>query len=253
MGQLRDKLARIGKGSSAPIGFGALVSHQAAPALLLIAELGKSDAALAARATAAGADAVLVTGQATIKNADGGKLLWGMRLDAANDTLQNAIGQGCAFLLFSPDTAPAAILREEAIDKVLAVEGEPPDTLLRMVDTLPVDALYHKLTGDTFTVQQAMGCARLARLADKPLLVALVREPSKAEMEALRDAGALGLVLEVKSKEQADRLKDVRQALIQLAPPRKSRETGRRSAVLPSLGLVTEKSAPPPPDEDDEP
>jgi len=167
--------------------------------------------------------------------------------DAEIDGLEEA---GADFFVFpaSSRILASATSEDKKPGRILQVESAMDDSLLRAVNSLPVDAV---LAGDTFTGgamvwHELMIFQHMANtLGAKPLIVNIPANITEPELKALWEAGADGAVIEA-SAVKAGGLKKL-QELIGKLPPRSRRKQGRVDATLPRTSPASA-----PPDEEEE-
>jgi hypothetical protein len=233
--KLVEKLGQASQGSPQPLGFrgaGSTATQKGSPMVLIVA-LAEGDAG-AAPDDKARADAVLLA-KAESQVVDAlGEALWGVSLDKGTDEqLTQLKGMGCDFLVFEPATAPSSLLGEEALGKIVEIEPDMADGMLRAIDKLPIDAVL--LGGDTtLSVHRLMVCQHLANLVHKPLIARVHLDASKEALEELRETGVTGVVVTLSARDRKG-LSRLRQAIDSLPAVRKRRKE-RVEAVLPSLG-----------------
>ena len=158
---------------------------------------------------------------------------------------------GADFQVFSSDATPAGALTGEGRTLVMEVQPELPDSLLRTIDQLPVDAFLVSLDAP-LTVAQLMRLARVRGATSKRLLVHLGALPAKADAEQLRDAGASALIVDA-AGQTADAFRETLSMLRELphkSPRQRDRERSGATVPQPSFGAA--RSAPPPPPDDDD-
>lgn len=231
MSKLLDKLNRVSRGPAQPLGFRTAASRPKSPSMALIAVLSPGDthAATAARKSA---DAVLLKGAECQIVASLGEVPWGATLDEATDPdyIGALKGMGCDFLVFDAAKSPPALLREEAMGKIVEITTSLADGLIRAIEQLPIDAVL--IGGDSkLSVQRLMVCRHLANLVRKPLVVLAPLSMSKEDLEELREVGMAGVVVRVEglAEEELSRLRQTIDAL----PPSSRRRRGRVEALLP--------------------
>ena len=253
MGKLVEKLERAEKGAGQALGFGAAKRESIAPVLLLGA-VAAGNAAQAKAVTASGIDGALLTGIGNAKQAAVGRSVkaFGETLFGVwTDEGQPEEAGGADFQVFSSDATPAGALTGEGRTLVMQVQPELPDSLLRTIDQLPVDAFLVALDAP-LTVAQLMRLARVRGATSKRLLVHLGALPAKADAEQLRDAGASALVVDAAGQTAAafgETLAMLRE-LPQKSPRQRDRERSGATVPQPSFGAA--RSAPPPPPDDDD-
>ena len=238
MSRLAEKMKRTGRVEPAPIGFGAPPERRAAPTLLCLLRLEKDEAKKVAQAAAA-ADAVIITGADAGKLADLLKKLGavpvGLRLeDAKRANVAAAREAGADFVVLDEESAAEAVL-EEKTGLVLTVDREAGDTELRALAGLSLDALEVGPLGEPFTLRRLMGLRRVSLLSQTPLLVDVPAGIEASRLEALREAGVAGVVLDGRS---AHKLRALLAAVLSL-PPRGRRREGRTEALLPSVAAAS--------------
>ena len=253
MGKLTEKLERAEKGAGQPLGFGGAAKRESVAPVLLLGAVAAGYATQAEAVTASGIDGALITGAGSATKAALGKstkalgeTLFGVWTDEG----QAEEAGGVDFQVFSSDETPAGALTGEGRTLIMQVQPELPDSLLRTVDQLPVDAFLVSL--DTpLTVAQLMRLARVRGATSKRLLVHLDALPAKADAEQLRDAGASALVVDA-AGQTADTFRETLAMLREL--PRRSprhRDGERFGATVPQPSFGAARSAPPPDDDDD--
>jgi hypothetical protein len=238
MSKLGDAIRRSQRVEAAPMGFGA--ARQAPKPSLLVLFLGPASSAEAARE--AGADVLLVDGRTQdLKGADAKKArdaagdatlgVWARSpgADAAKDLADN----GVDFLLFDPESTPAAALLQENLGYVLALPEAPEELFLRSLDSLTLDAVFLESVPSPLTVSRQIEIGRIGGLARKPLLAQVTADASKEDLECLR--GVVGVVV-TGGVEVVSRVRDTVVAL----PPRRHRREERPVVSLPRGQAVTE-------------
>jgi hypothetical protein len=238
MSKLADKIRSAGRVASAPIGFGMATERRASPTLLCLLRLDKSQVKSVGDAAAAGADAVIIAGLEAGKLSDALKKLGDVPVgllaeDVQRATVADAREAGADFVLLDEESSGETVL-EENVGFVLRVGAEVGDTELRALAGLPLDALEIAPIGEPFTVRRLMELRRLSLLSQTPLLVEVTPEIGPSRLEALREAGVAGVILDGKS---AGRLSALREAVLSLPARGQRREKGT-DALLPSLTAV---------------
>ncbi len=253
MGKLVEKLERAEKGAGQPLGFGGAAKRESIAPVLLLGAVAAGDAAQAEAVTASGVDgALLAVGSAKKAAVNAsvkalGETLFGIWTDEG----QGEESGGADFQVFSSDATPASALTGEDRTLVMQVQPELPDSLLRTLDLLPVDAFLVALEAP-LTVAQLMRLARVRGATSRRLLVHLGALPTKEDAEQLRDAGAAALVVDAAGR-SADAFRETLAMLRELphkSPRQRDRERSGASVPQPSFGAA--RSAPPPPPDDDD-
>lgn len=234
MSKLADRIKRCTRVEAGHLGFGlGARAETAAATMLCILRLDKDQAKKADTDT--GVDAVIVGGVEPGKLGGVAKRLGdaplGLRLDEANREAVQAAREAAADFVVLDGSAAAEALLEENVGLVLSLDGDLGDTELRALAGLPLDAIEVAPVEEPFTLRRLMALRRVALLAQTPLLVAVEPGISASRLEALRDAGVVGVILHGKS---ASKLGALRKAVDSL-PPRGRRRGERAEALLPSL------------------
>lgn len=228
MSKLSEAIKRTTRAEAPQIGFAPAQSKPRAT--MLLAALVAPDAQ-----PPEGADIVLVQGAAKAPTANGARQqpLRGAWLDSAADAARAHQG-GFDFIVFNADEAPAAVLLEEDAGLVMQAPDELPDSLVQALQWLPLDALLVRWEG-ALTVRRQLELQRVSGFSRKPLFLFVANEPSARELEALREAGVVGLVVDLTQTGGEKRLAALRTTIDGLRPrPKRSRD---------GLGLVSVNSS----------
>ncbi len=238
MSRLADKIRRAGRVEAAPIGFGLAAERRASPTLLCLLRLDKDEVSKVGDAAAAGADAVILSGLDAGKLGDAikkiGDLPVGLCLGNAERAAVAAAREAGADFVLLDERASAEAVLEEGVGLVLSVGADTGDTELRVMAGLPLEALEVPAVREPLTLRGMMELRRLSLLSQTPLLVEVQPEIGASRLQALREAGAVGVILDGK---HADGLTALRQAVLSL-PPRGRRREERPEAILPPLTAV---------------
>ena len=257
MGKLIEKIERMQKSSGPRLGF-APPNATKQTFMLLVAVIPSSSAALAAAATAHGADGLLIK---EVSTQGSPSLSPGLKLSSQTPVgvmLQGDQSERPAGDFVVVDiTAPAAVLTDgEDIDVVLSVGLDLSDAELRVLEALPIDAVILPATEGPLTLENLIAYYRVTRSTNKPVLANVSGTPDGAGIRALRDAGISGFFVEVPDVDAAA-VAALRRAIEDLPAkkPRKSR--GRHAATVgmpSSMGFGPERTQEPDEDDgDDEP
>lgn len=228
------------------MGFGA--ARQAPKPSLLVAFLGPASAADAAQE--AGADLILLDARGQdLKAADAKKarsavddMTLGVWAEAPGaEKAKELVDNGIDFLLFDPESTPAAALLQENLGFVLVLPRAPEELFLRSLEPLTLDAVFLDHVPSPLTVARQIEMNRIATLARKPLLCQVAPGASKEDLECLRAAGVVGLIVEG-GVEGVTRLRETVASL----SPRRQRREDRPVVSLPR------GQAPPEADDDDD-
>ena len=244
MNKLARLLRRAARTEPAPMGFSLGSSRAKSPGMLVTVILDDLDRDAAAAAVKAGADTILLDhgdldGDAEKIRAITGavEVPCGLRLSKpdANATAA-ARGLGLDYLRIEDDEAPAALLLDEEAGFVLAVAQDASDTYLRTLDSMPFDALYAGELDTPFTLRRQLELRRVSGFARKPLIVRAADPLSSEDLECLRDAGIVAVMITA-GGDLSERLLALRHSIERMRPRKRRRNDQQDSvAVLPSAG-----------------
>jgi hypothetical protein len=228
------------------MGFGA-ARHAARPSMLT-GFLGPGAEAAAARD--AGADFIVVDARARDLSAADAKTARGAAGDlplgvwgkaTGGDAAKEFAEAGVDFLLFDPDSTPAAALLVEKLGYVLALPDAPEELFLRSLEALTLDAVLLDSVPSPLTVSRQIELHRVGMLARKPILCQVQPDAAQTDLECLRAAGVVGLIV-AGAVAGVTRLKETVAAL----PARRQRREERPVVALPRGNTHDEE------DDDDE-
>ena len=220
---------------------------------LVVSAAGKDGAA---SASGLSPDAIIVSGTAVTEAADigeaSGKVRWGAR--AASLSVESAAAwreAGADPIVFSlSDTALGAVTSKDSARVLVVDTGLSPEEL-RDINPLPVDAVLVSLPGDPagWTLQDLAGLARVSGRVGKHLLAEVSGAPDGNTLEALRNAGVIGLVIDVSAGEET--INGLKEAMVNM-PRVGSDRRSRSSAILPGSVYTARRPAPAEDDPDDD-
>jgi len=248
-------MERITVAAPGGMGFGAARTEKT-PAIALVGLVSGGYAKGLKTVSDLGLDAALLSG---IDDAGGLKriekslpsLPWGVKTSSLTESsAQEFRDSGCDILAFSLENTDASALVADDAARILYVDPDIEERELRTISALPVDVLILPMTGVSgpWRLAQIASVAAISRRVDKYILVEVSGTPSDKDLEALRNAGVDGLVLDVAAV-GADALEKLKSAAMALP---KQRSSGRgRSAIVPS-SVFPSSSAPEPEEEDDD-
>ncbi len=260
MSKLLDFMERISDSSSAPLGFGAARSANL-PGMALVALVADDHQSGVAAAAAAGLDAAIlhgVSGSDRLK--DLGESIsgipWGAYVAALSEEEAQACRDGGGDLVaFTLEGTAAAVTGEDDLARVLFVATGLDDRELRAIAALPVDifALDMNAVAGPWTLQDLVKVGSISRRGDKYILVEVSQAPDKKDLEALRDMGVSGLLVNP-GVVGLEALAGLKMALQEMPrPSSRSRERSRRRERLrATLPVSSFAPASPPPQEDDD-
>lgn len=235
MSKLADRIRKANRLETTPMGFGTGSTLKPSPTMLALVRLSPGEADKATQAAAQGADAVIFEGIDVTKLAQraqqADQLSLGVRLSEAERAALAAQRQaGADFVVLDPQSASAEVLLEEGIGLVLALGGDTPDTTLRLLDPLPLDALLVPMPEAPLTLGRLLELRRISVLSRTPLLTEISAGADASQLHALREAGVAGVIIDARA---LDRLPALREAISSL-PPRGRRREEHPEAILPA-------------------
>lgn len=243
MSKLSDLIRKASRPEPAPLGFGAHAARARTPSLLAVVRLSSGDANKTEEASKKGADAVIIDAADPGKVKDAlskaGDITFGVRPSHADRKTVAALREsGADFVILEPESASAEATLEEKIGFVLDYRGDADDTALRLLGELGLDAIIVPSPPERLSLAELLKLRRLAALTRVPLLTAVKHDAEPGYLQAIRDAGVAGVVVDSSA---IGRLGDLK-ARIESLPARGRRREERVEAVLPA--------AAPSPDED---
>ena len=258
MGELLDKLERASRGAAIPLGFASAAKREKIAPMLLLGALAAGDDAGAKLAVDGALDGAIVVGTGGAKKADVDRsvtALDGVTFGIWLDEAQPSRPDGPDFEVFSSEATPAGALSGEERTTVMHVLPELDDSLLRTIESLPVDAFLVSLAdAGSLTVRQLMRLARVRSVTSRWILVHVASLPTKEELEQLRDAGAGAVVVDLAGATAAS-LKATREVLVDLPHEATKRKKGHGVVTLPAAAAPasgpSRREPEPEPDEDD--
>ncbi len=237
MSKLREALQQKRRGEGRLLGFGtaARAKHRA----LLLGTLADSTSE-AAEGLAAGADFATVRAVDTDAAAAAGGLAGLAGADFASLTVADIASLGDAgvdFVIAVPETTAAEIV-EGDLGLVLAADEAWDDTRLRALAPLALDAVLVRTPVEGLTLARRISLARVAILCAAPLLVTVTPAARSAELAALRESGAGGVVVagDTPASELAQLIEQ-----IEAIPTRSPRRGGEGDfAIVPAASATTD-------------
>ena len=251
-----DRLEEIREGATPRLGFGTTRPPKLPGLGLIITADGGKNGASAAGGLAP--DAVVISGSTVVQAGEiaeaAASVKWGVRADGLTSADAASWREaGADLLVFSlSGTALGAVTSKDAA-RVLAVNSDSSPEELRDINPLPVDAVLVSLPGDPagWTLQDLAGLARVSGRVGKYLLAEISGAPDGDTLEALRNAGVAGLVMDLSAGE--DTIKGLKESLLEMPRPG-SDGRSRSNAILPGSVYADRRpaQADPEPDDDDD-
>ena len=246
MSRLIDMLDRTQSVSEA-IGFGASRRRAASPSIALIGRTTSGELADNPGLAEHAADAALVALDASDAAAVarvGAALkgtLWGARVGSVSAADAKVLRDaGCDFIVFDAEDTEAAVLNDREIGKILAHDPDAPDfdeEVVKAIRTLDIDGgLLTPPDGLLpLTVQRLLEIQAARAPVGRRTILTAPSELGAAEIEALRNAGVMGLVA---SLVQGDDLRRMRDDIAGLPRRRAPGSGGGSAARAPSAGFA---------------
>jgi hypothetical protein len=238
MSKFLDRIERIREGAPAPLGFSLGPREKVAGMALVTMVSGDHQKGMGVVAEV-GPDAAIVAGA---DGAEGLKSLaeslsgvpWGARVSSLSEDEAQAYKQsGSDLLAFPLENTTASALDSEEMARILSIDSEMGERQFRAVASLPVDAFLVSMTqvSGPWTLKDLATLGSISRRVDKYVLVEVAQPPGKKDLEALRDMGVQGLVLDVGAV-SPESLSELKQALLDMPRPKFNRRE-RPRVMLP--------------------
>jgi hypothetical protein len=240
MSKLADRIKKASRVEPAPLGFAAAAARRAAPTLLCLVRLSQNETGKVEEAVKKGADAVIVEGLESGKAKDAGAKTGDSALGvampgaASRDRIAALRDAGADFAVLEMASAMADALLEEKIGLVLSLDGESDDTTLRLIGDLGLEALIVASPEAPLSVQELLRLRRLASLARTPLLTYVKADAEKNHLQALRESGVAGVIVDSSGLGKLETLRERISAL----PDRGKRKEEKAEVMLPA-GAIT--------------
>ncbi len=195
MTKLADAIRRSQHVEAAPMGFGA--AKQATKPTIIVGTLGPVTATIAAAKNADAEVAVIDARGTSLSAADAEKaaadatgIIIGALMDAVDAAQARSLkDSGIDFVVFNPETTPAAALLDEDFGYVLALSPEPDEALLRSIEPMSLDSVFLNEVPSPLTVADQLKVSRINILSRKSLTCPVMADVSPAELRSLRAAG----------------------------------------------------------------
>ena len=253
MSRFIDLLEKAGQQAPPSLGFARASGGQGpAPQIILVARLLPKDLAKAPGLAKADVDAFLVALDGEKLGAPKGlrERLWGGRLEEFSSAqVKQLTEKGCDFIVFESMDTEAAVLNEEDLGTIVTISSDLPEEVIRSTCELPVDAVLFSpsLRSLPLTVEQLVAIQRVRGLTDKHFIVEAPLGLGQADMEALRNLGVAGVIVDIPP---LDKLSEVKGSIENL--PRRKARPSQRDALIPEVGARSAESAPVPEEDGDE-
>ena len=238
MSKFLDRLDRLARGPSTPMGFGASTRVEKLPAMGLLASVTQEQAASGA-VSSSGVDGFLIRGAVGDGQLSGlvaqvGDLPWGIEVDGLTEGSASGYSeQGADFFRFGASGVEVGALSEEEPAYLLSLPLDSEERVLRAIEDLPVDGIVLSVDANNLPLDlsQLMSLSAVRCMFNKYLLVELPGIVGAGELRGLRDIGVDAVILDV-SAVSAEALTEFQENLLNLPRQRKPR-AGKADAMLP--------------------
>jgi len=256
MSKFLDRLEQISRGAQVALGFGA-TRPEKVPGMALVGLVTSNYSKGVSAVAKLAPDAALIaagTGKESVsdltKSLDS-KLPWGVQATSmTQDDIRAYIESGCDLLAFPMEGTPISAVATDEIGRILCIAPGIAEEELRAIMALPIDMLLLSMSGHSgpWTLSELASVGSISRRSgDKYVLVEVAQPPDGKELEALRDIGVHGLVVDV-GQVPAEALAELKKGLLDMPRQRPGRRT-RRDAIIPGSAF---SSAEAPGREDDD-
>jgi hypothetical protein len=249
MSKFTEKMKQTSQPAPAPIGFHGMQAARK-PRIMLVAAITQPGKDL--NELVSGADAIVFSAANLNEIKDSRKLKdteipTGILLQDASWDGEKAPEPEGDFLIFPP-RMPLFDLRAK-MGRIMAIDKDIADSLLRAIDELPLDAVYFTVKGDgALTWQDLAGIQRIDNICAKPLLVRVPSNITGSDLATLWKVGADGAVIDVSTAEDG-KMKSLREAADRTDFPL-PRKTKKAEASLPFIHPAVDEEDEEEPDED---
>ncbi len=262
MSKLIELLDKTTDASPSPLGFGAASGRIAAnPSIVLIGQAASDEVKGDPTLADSKADAFLVTMTSLDSNALDGiqkalkDRLWGVRVGALSEEQASQLKkQGCDFVVFDPENTAAAVLNDQDLGSIIAVNADLDEETGGAITGLSIDAAIYA-PGESIlplTIQRLIEVQLVRDLVGKHFLISIPAGMTTSDLEVLKNAGISGMVMNLSSQEDIAKAKEAISRIPYRRP--RSRDRGRYSVQAPTAGFVptSQRDIPDDDDEDDE-
>ena len=243
MSKLIDKLDKLTQGDIKPFGFTVSVSQSTTPQMLTIART-KLDAE-AKTMPEITTDAVLLSVDDTARAIDSinkigeGKLpsIWGIEAASIGKKEADKLAKiGCDFIVLKLASPAPALISNESLAKVIQVSSSIDDSMIRALNSLPVDVVIVQDNPDLqdLTVENLLMCSRIAAMVQQPILLSVSLNLAKDSLETLSDIGVNGLIFDWLGAASNKKIGVIIEAIEGL-PRSKKKKKKRINATLPNI------------------
>ncbi len=241
MSKLIQRIERLGKDTSAPLGFGAATRRQTAPTMVLIGSTNNPKAIHKLEgvfidgvlfSTEKNSTADLAKASSVLKDVP-----WGYQVEnPTSDQVKELVEAGCDFITVTGLEAPLEALHNDDLGKILVVSSDIKEAQAHSLEVLPIDAVVYADTASSpLNLKSLLILAAVRGEIGSAFLLPVTGNLSAWELECLRDIGIEGLIVDLASAD-ADELKNLSQAIIDL--PRRRLRNEMPSPSLPRVSAL---------------
>ena len=214
MSRFIELLEKVGETAPAPLGFAAATGRDdTAPQIALVVCVTADDLAKETGVPDANAAALLVETEYPLPDAASKALkdrLWGVRLTPSPsaytvEQVEALVERGCDFVVFESMDTEAAVLNDDDLGKIVTLAADVDKEAARAVADLPFDAVVFRsgVGKGPLTLSDLVALQRVRRLAGQPFVVEASEGLEQADVEAMRNLGVEGLIVDVPPLEHA--------------------------------------------------
>jgi len=207
--------------------------------MLCIVRLNSSEANKAEEAAKKGANAVIIEGGDAGKVKDFAKkapnLILGVRPQKTErDEVASLREAGADFVVLDAESGMADSLLEEKIGFILLARSESDDTRLRLLAELNLDALIPPAPDGSLTIERLLELRRVSALGRTPLFVDVSGDADPSRLQALRESGVAGVIIEGSALGKLGKWSETIAAL----PARGKKREERSEATIPAAATA---------------
>lgn len=237
MSKLEERIKKVVKSAPAPMGFAISSARASDATMLVVVRLSPGDLGKIGDAASKGADVIIAdgvdAGKLKREASKAGDAVVGAALERASRGEVASIKEaGADFVALGLDSAKAEAMLEKNVGFVLSVALDAEDTELRLIADLQLDALVVPQVQTGFTVRELLKLRRIAALGRTPLLMEVDAGIDASALQALRESGVVGVIVDASSIGKLGKLRETISAL----PARGHRREEKAEATIPSGG-----------------
>ncbi len=228
-----ERLEKVGRETSSPIGFGTVSKGtDGFSDMIIIGGIVSEDLMKNEIDIDNNVDAILVSIDSSkfaslkdVSNLLTGRL-WGVRSHSLTVTQLSQLKEtGCDFMVLDIGETPAILLSDESIGKIITLDHEVNNNLSNAIDCLNLDGVLFisKDNSLPLTLEKMINFQMVRSRIDKHFILKVPTDLKSSDVETLRDANISGLLIDLKSSKAIAKLKKTISGL----PVRKSKSRNR--------------------------